>query len=451
MWSLTSKLSLAFVCVSLLGILFVAIFTNRTIDTQSQNFGSSIRTELVAERIVTVYEDNNGWPARGNTRGLLPRPDAGWEWVVTDAEDNVIFGTPRELPRRIPPDILASGTALESGGEQIGTLVFRQEQGRGQGQGRGPQPENGSLQRKFLQDVQSNLLRAGVLATGLSLVLGALIARGLTKPLKQLTAATKAVAQGNLDQKVTVQSGGEIGVLAESFNQMNTELAQARDLRRQMTADIAHDLRTPLSIILGHSEGLKDGVLPADDETFHIIHDEALRLNRLVDDLRTLSLADAGELPLVTRAVAPHTLLERAVSAHTPRAQLNTIQLTWQADEGLPDVDVDPDRLAQVLDNLVSNAIRHTPEGGKVELNTRLVGNQVAISVRDSGEGISPDALEHMFDRFYRADKSRQRHAGGSGLGLAIVKSLVEQHGGSVSATSALNEGTTFIIYLPTA
>jgi signal transduction histidine kinase len=241
-----------------------------------------------------------------------------------------------------------------------------------------------------------------------------------------------------------------LGELAVAFNQMNRDLARQRGLRRQMTADIAHDLRTPLSIILGHAEALSEGVLPPTPESLHIIHDEAKRLNRLVEDLRTLSLADAGELPLVKRLVSPVTLLERARQAHTPQAAQKGIRLEMMAAPDLPAVSVDSDRMAQVLDNLLANALRFTPLQGLVTLSARKNGPDVEISVADNGPGMETAELAHLFDRFYRGDKARQREPdGGSGLGLAIARSIVAGHDGRIWAESAPGEGARFILTLP--
>jgi signal transduction histidine kinase len=245
---------------------------------------------------------------------------------------------------------------------------------------------------------------------------------------------------------------------------MNADLTRSRDLRRQMTADIAHDLRTPLSVILGHSEALKEGILPPSSETFYIIHDEAQRLSRLVDDLRTLSLAEAGELQLTRRPVSPRRMLSRAVTAHAPEAERKNITLALEVDPDVPEVYADPDRMAQVMDNLLSNALRHTPEGGRIELSARSSpptegsGGGLRIIIQDSGPGIPADEIPYIFERFYRGDKARQRqedsetmNGSGSGLGLAIARSVVEAHDGRIWAESQTGGGVTFIIELPLA
>jgi signal transduction histidine kinase len=218
-----------------------------------------------------------------------------------------------------------------------------------------------------------------------------------------------------------------------------------------MTADIAHDLRTPLSLILGHAEALSDGVLPPTPETLHVIYDEAQRLNRLIEDLRTLSLADTGELSINQRPYQPLAALQRTALVQAPLAQEKQIEMTVEAAESLPDVWADPDRLAQVLDNLVSNGLRYTPQNGRIHLSATLVGNEVQFAVQDSGPGILADDLSRVFHRFYRADKSRQRQEGGSGLGLAIARSIVEQHNGRIWVNSPPNSGATFVFTLPIA
>jgi signal transduction histidine kinase len=242
-----------------------------------------------------------------------------------------------------------------------------------------------------------------------------------------------------------------LGELAASFNQMSADLTQSQELRRQMTADIAHELRTPLTVVLGHTEALSDGELPPDPETFEIIFDETKRLNRLVEDLRTLSLSDAGELHLNRSEIPPGDLLERAVAARKPEAKAKEIDLQIDITGGLPAVDVDADRMIQVLVNLLDNALRYTPAGGWINLSAKRFQEGVAISVQDSGPGISPEDLEHLFERFYRGDKSRQREEGGSGLGLAIAKSLVESQGGNIKVESQPGEGARFIVELPVA
>jgi two-component system sensor histidine kinase BaeS len=256
---------------------------------------------------------------------------------------------------------------------------------------------------------------------------------------------------GKLDQRVAVRSRDEIGQLATSFNQMSADLARASQLRKQMTADLAHDLRTPLSILRGYTEGLQDGRLQGAPHLYKIMHGEVEHLQRLVEDLRVLSLADAGELPLARRAVDPAALLERAGLAYIVQVEQQGIGLRVEAPAALPSIAVDTDRMAQVLNNLVSNALRHTTHG-EIALTAWAEDQHVHMQVRDTGSGVAPEDLPFIFDRFYRADKSRQRGDSiASGLGLAITKAIVEAHGGTIGVESTPGAGTIFTITLPAA
>ncbi len=249
--------------------------------------------------------------------------------------------------------------------------------------------------------------------------------------------------------QVEVRSQDELGELAESFNLMSAELEHSNRLRRKMTADIAHDLRTPLSVIMGYTEALNDGKLEATPGMFDVLHTETQHLSRLVDDLKTLSLADAGELPLVTQRIAPEVLLKRTASAYRVQADGQEIAIQVEAAPGLPEIEVDVERMVQVLGNLMSNALRYTPAGGRITLTAGRSGEQVWLSVVDNGEGIPPEDLPYIFERSYRGDKARQHPEGESGLGLSIAKSLVEAQGGTINAASEAGKGTTFTIYLP--
>jgi signal transduction histidine kinase len=285
----------------------------------------------------------------------------------------------------------------------------------------------------------------------MALILGLFLTRTLTRPLRELTAASQAMAQGDLGQRVTVRSKDELGELAAAFNQMSAELAQASQARRQMTADIAHDLRTPLTVIKGYAEALRNGDLPPTATTFETVYQEAEHLSHLIADLRTLSLADAGTLALHRQTVSPQDLLERAFVAHLPQAKQLGIELDVAVAADLPSVYIDPERLTQVLGNLVGNALRYTSDGGQITLTAQRHTDAVHLTVRDTGTGIDSADLPHIFDRFYRGDDARRTNGGESGLGLAIAKSLVEAHGGSISATSTPGEGTVFTIILPIA
>jgi signal transduction histidine kinase len=249
------------------------------------------------------------------------------------------------------------------------------------------------------------------------------------------------MAKGNFKQHVTVRSHDELGELASAFNLMSSDLDRLNLSRRQMTADIAHDLRSPLTVIGGYVESMRDKVLQPTPERLDTIHAEVQHLQRLVEDLRTLSQADAGELTLNREPVAALALLQRITKSYEHLATQKKVSLEVQSEPGLPEINLDPDRMAQVFGNLVTNSLRYTPEGGKIVLSATLERNQLAFCVKDTGQGISAEALPYIFDRFYRADPARAQGSE-SGLGLAIARSIVEAHGGSISAESGAGRGT---------
>lgn len=324
-------------------------------------------------------------------------------------------------------------------GQVVGYLVMRNPFPRP-----GPEPNN------FVQRVNTRLIISGVAAFLFAITLGVIFSRILTRPVRELTAAARAVADGNLDQKVDVHSQDELGELSLVFNEMTTKLSRAMESRRRMTADIAHELRTPISIILGHAEAINDGVLPASEETIQVIRQEAIRLEQLVNDLRVLALSDAGELRLMPIPTQPEHLLKNVFDLFKYQAQSRGIHLTLDCPQNLPEILADQDRLVQVFSNLVDNAMRVTPKQGQIQLSARLVDYQIEFTVSDTGPGIVPEELDKIFDRLYRSDQSRKRDSGGSGLGLAIARTIIEQHGGRIWAENNPDHGACMHILIPT-
>jgi two-component system sensor histidine kinase BaeS len=315
----------------------------------------------------------------------------------------------------------------------------------------GPPPSFANVEEAFMRRVLWAAVASALLTALAALVVGGVLARTLTRPVSELTEATRALAAGDLNHVVTVHSHDEIGELAESFNTMSADLARASVLRKQMTADLAHDLRTPLTILGGYAEGLKDGRIQGSPVLFDLMHGEVIHLQRLVDDLRTLSLADTGELSLNTRLVDPAALLERTALAYLMPAEEQGLTLRVDAQEALPSVNVDTDRMTQVFNNLVSNALRHTTSG-EIVLSAQQVDSSVRLAVTDTGAGIPAEDVPFVFDRLYRGDKARSRgNDASSGLGLAIAKAIVEAHGGTIAVESTVGEGSTFTVRLPVA
>ncbi len=285
-----------------------------------------------------------------------------------------------------------------------------------------------------------------------AMTIGGLIFRRFGTPLAEVMSAADAVAEGDFSIRVRENVPGEFGQLARSFNRMTAELDRAESQRRNMTADVAHELRTPLQIIQGNLEGILDGVYLPNPEHIRATLDETRLLARLVSDLQTLSLAEAGQLPLHKLEVRIGDLVEDVLLSFMGQAESAAIELTALMD-GIDEASafyVDPDRIDQVLTNLVANAIRHTPPHGKITLGAQVQTETILLSVTDSGPGILPEDLPYIFDRFYRGDPARTRSAGsGSGLGLAIARQLVHAHGGKIHAQNAPEGGAIFTLEIP--
>ena len=302
----------------------------------------------------------------------------------------------------------------------------------------------------FLAGLNRWMLAAVTVAAALALVLTWLLSRGIVGPVEALTAAARRMERGDLKARVETRSRDEVGALAGAFNAMADSLERTEALRKQMVTDVAHELRTPLTNLRGQLEAIQDGILPADAPTIRSLHEEALLLGRLVDDLQEIATAEAGRLRLDRERVSALEALEAAAAAFRAEAAARRISLLVSGDDAGV-VDADRARLGQVLRNLVSNAVAHTPPGGRVTLRASRDGSRVAISVADTGPGIAPEHLPRVFERFYRADASRSRATGGAGLGLAIVKHLVEAHGGDVSIESGPAAGTIVTCRFPAA
>jgi signal transduction histidine kinase len=447
MRSISLKLILAFVCVSLVGILLIVALVRYNTTREFQRFTSASGQSGVSVALEGYYQAHGSWVGIDEASLLQPVPQpAGGDppgfrdpLTVVSVDGMVLrAGSGYVVGSTLPPEAVAGGEPIRVDGNTVGYMIFTLP----------PFAEN-TPERDFLSRVNLLLVCTALGSLLVSLLLGIMLSRTLTRPIRELTAATRAIAAGDLSRQVPVRSHDELGGLAGSFNRMSSELARAANLRRQMTADIAHELRTPISIIVGHADAVHDGVLPPSLENFEIVRDEAGRLDKLVEDLRTLSRADAGELSLDRQPVTPGKLLARAAAVHRHRARQQRIELRTDLEPDLPAVEMDADRMMQVLSNLVDNALRYTPEGGEILLSAGLADEALEIGVRDSGPGVAGEELERIFDRFYRTDPSRQREAGGSGLGLAIARSIVEKHGGRVWAESGPGAGLTIRIRLP--
>jgi signal transduction histidine kinase len=271
----------------------------------------------------------------------------------------------------------------------------------------------------------------------------------IIKPIKALTRAAQAMEKGDLTQRVHTRSKNEIGILARAFNTMAEGQARFEQLRRNMISDIAHELRTPLTNIRGYLEGILDGIFLPTAEIIGSLYEESLLLTRLVTDLHELSQAEAGQLHLHRQPMELTQVIHKAVQGLQPGITQKEITLTIALPDRLPEALIDPERIGQVLRNLLSNAITHTPQRGTITIKVSFDVQAIFIAVEDSGDGIAPEHLPYVFERFYRTDASRSRSTGGSGLGLAIVKQLVQAHGGNITVSSQVGMGSSFCFSIP--
>ena len=290
--------------------------------------------------------------------------------------------------------------------------------------------------RIFLEATHRYLIWGTLTALSLSLLLSYFLITWVLRPILKMTALTQKVADGNYSERVDVVSRYEVGRLANSLNYMAENLEKIEKLRKNMVADISHELRTPLTNLRGYLEGLSDEVIPPTPETFRMLEQEVLRLVNLVEDLQQLARADAARAFLDRQEISLHQLLDQIMNLYRPNFQDKEIEVTWELEERGDVVSADPDKLLQAIRNLADNAWKYTPRGGRVTISTRLENGGITTVFSNTGAGIAEKDLPFLFERFFRADRSRSRDAGGAGIGLAIVKELIEAHGGKVGAES---------------
>lgn len=470
--SLTGKLALALGGVAALtGILMAAIFQLNYIRRFNQ-FVLNQQTATALDVMSAYYTQNgswNGvadalWQVNGNAAGQGVGPGGGRannsagginangmgmnRRLVGLADQNgvVLIGVDSvaEAGEQLSPAQLAEGVPVVVNGEQVGTLLVETRV-----------QIYSAAELLFLRRTNRAIALALLSATLFAAVMGWFIARGLTRPIKNLTAATREFSAGKAVPQVEVRGSDEVAELAQAFNQLTTRLQQSDRLRKQMTADIAHDLRTPLTVVGGYLEAIRLGDLPLSEDRLDVMSAEIGHMQNMVADLRLLSQSDSGELVLQRETLDPAVLVRQVVSVFALPAENKGVRLRAEAEEGLGLISGDFGRLMRVLENLTANALRYTPAGGEIVIsNTRLdEGGQAwaELRVRDSGSGIDPQDLPFIFERFQRGDKSRHAEENQSGLGLAIVRALVEAHGGRVWAESKPGEGTLMIVRLPLA
>ena len=430
-----------------------------------EGLSENARAQRIKQVLLNYYQRNKGWD---DVQPVLDRASfvAGREIVVV-GKDGALIGDSRldkaayfELGKHFKP------YAVGEGGEASVYVGPRKRILRAPQQANPPAAvvspagesehlDPGRLEEpswaRFAENTNRSLLWAGVVAGSGGLLLVSLMSGRTLRPVRALTSAARRMGAGDLSQRVQAKGRDEIGELAQTFNSMADDLERAERQRRNLVADVAHELRTPLSNVQGYVEALRDGVLEPDAQTLATIHHQVLYLSELVEDLRLLAETEAGDISLHREPGSLAEALRASVEGVRARADAKGVVVGARLPASAPDVTFDRTRIAQVVGNLLDNAIRHTPPGGSVTVEMDVGEASATVSIRDNGEGIPAETLPFVFDRLYRVDPSRTRVTGGAGLGLTIARKLVEAHGGTIRAESAPGHGATFVFELPLA
>lgn len=453
------RLILSFLLIAIISVGSVVLIARLTTAQQVRAYmfrGGMVGVEALVNSLEDYYRIHRSWegveevlsevhPGQGRRAG---NPMSGQGMMagmmnqrlrLVDADGNLVADTLNPNPSgQLSPEDLIYAIPLQVSKHTVGYLIT----------------EGGMV---FSPGDEANLLSrlnrvvgiSGLIAVSFSLALALLLSHQLIKPIRALTQAASRLARGDLTQRVEARGEDELSLLARTFNHMADSLQKAEASRRAMTADIAHELRNPLAVQQAHLEAILDGIYPATPETITPILEQNRLLNRLVEDLRTLALADAGQLSLEKTPTDLRELIERVADRFRPQATGQEIDIRVSVPQICPCVPVDAGRMEQILGNLLSNALRFTPKGGRIEINLECTPQSLHLSVHDSGPGVPEDALPHLFERFYRADRGRSREEGGSGLGLAIARQLARAHGGDLTANNHPLGGAIFTLSLP--
>lgn len=493
------QLTLAFALVVIIAVLVASVATNRQVDGLFRRFLARYPHAHVMERLARYYEHYGSWdgiegivlepntgaggppwsnnPMSGWGRGMGPgQRRMGEEFEHREDEDE--YDDTYE-GRGIPPleglepdEVAVDFLLFDSRGyivyDSTGTQLGKQASGYAKKEAApiflhdrivgyllirpSQETELPLIAKTFLQSINRTLLQAGLIAGIVGVVLGIAIARGLSAPLGRLEATARQFSSGHLEQRVPVEGTEEIASVARAFNDMAASIQQARQLQQNMVADVAHELRTPLSVLQGNLQAILEDVYPMEKAEIATLYDETLILSRLVSDLHELAKAEARQLHLNMQKTDIATIVNRHAALFGDFAAEKDITLSVAMPEGVPSVMADPGRVQQVLHNLLSNALRYTPSGGAIHVQVEHIAQHidsagqhaVRVAVVDTGPGIAADSLAFVFDRFWRADSSRSRDQGGSGLGLAIAKQLIEAQGGHVGVESVVGQGSRF-------
>jgi two-component system, OmpR family, sensor kinase len=446
---LRMQLALAFALVTLFSVGLAAFLVSGWTSSDFRNYvaRSQFQEGDLARRLEQFYARNGSWDgvesvigAGGRGQGVGRGPEQGRGMNLTlSAPDGRIVYPAESASRRLDTHTLETAWPLIVDGETAGFLL--QSSGGGMAMS--------AAAEQFLSDFRQALLQAGLIAGGLGLLLGLLIAGGLAAPLDRLARAARTLRAGGRHEPLPARGPREVAEASRAFNEMAAGLDEAEQLRRRMVADIAHELRTPLSVIQGNLRAMLDDVYPLSKAEIATVYDETLMLHRLVADLRELTLAEAGQLTLHPQELDPAPLIRQHAGSFGELAAERGIDFQINVAENLPFMRADADRFGQIMHNLLGNALRHTPRGGTVTVCVRREVTVIRFEIRDSGPGIAAADRPRVFERFWRAERSRSREHGGSGLGLAIARELVEAQGGRIGVESEIGVGSNFWFTLP--
>ena len=436
------RLSLTFAIIVLVTVGTIYVFVSQRISAEMQDYrtmSAQYRSAQIRGTLYLYYLNNDGWDGVQSTVTDTAR-FSGTHIILVAVNGTVVGDSTGELLGLNYTNSQETPVELALGNHILGRFYAITD------------PEAVENIAPFLRisaSINRYLLVGGSLAIAIALALTLVLSRRVTSPIRVLARAARRLGHGDLSQRVQFQGKGEVAELAQAFDTMAGNLEHTEQLRRNMVADVAHELRTPLSNIQGHLEAIRDRVMKPNAATIRSLSEEAALLSQLVNELQELSLVEAGELKLDSRSEDVARLVRQAVSPWQPKMAAKDISLSLDVPDDLPPVKIDWQRVNQVLHNLLENAVAHTSKGGSISVAATELEGWVEISVADTGEGIPAADLPNIFERFYRVDKSRARITGGSGLGLTIAKRLIEAHGGQITVESKLGRGTCFSFTLP--
>ena len=446
------QLFAAFGLIILIALGTVAVVAQYAAEREVQTFlrhGGQEGLENLSASLENYYSENESWSGvesvflsgsgRGRGRGVGGNFEQG-NHALADAEGAIIYGeTDGSSGESLSAAALNNAIALRVSGQTVGYLL----------------PENGipeypqNFDTLLVDRINRATLFSALISGAVAVLLAAVFAGIIQKPVWDLTKAASKMSEGDLSQRVNVRGKGEMAVLAETFNDMAQSLQDAESRRKAMTADIAHELRNPLAVQRAQLEAIQDGVYPMDQDQLDRLYKQNQSLSRLVEDLRLLALADAGELALNQTKTDLAPLCEEVIRNFEPQTVQKNIQLIADLQAGAFFVLGDIERLRQIVNNLLQNALRYTPEGGQIRVTLRKVNGDVSLRIFNSGPQMSEKTLVHLFERFYRGDRGRDRAGGGTGLGLSIARKLAEAHHGRLTGANDPSGGVFFTMTLP--